>query len=103
MKEEVKVHVYYLRGSNHTPYGTIVITQSGKVGVALCHTGLDQFDRRRGVRIAYGRAIHGRITHQMPDIQGYVREEVIESVSRLHEIQKIGKLPLNYTIPGDWS
>lgn len=95
----IKCHVVYLR-NGRKPYGTAVVLEDGRMGVSLCHEGLDHFQKKLGVRIALGRALQGEpgSCALMKNRRG---DEVFDVVDRLMKTHSEGRLPPNYIFEGE--
>lgn len=51
--------VRYLRDSKNRPFATIVAINKDSIGVSICNTEKDCFNKQRGRQIAVGRAERG--------------------------------------------
>lgn len=60
--------VKHLRDAQHRPFATIVAIDRNKIGVAICNTGKDNFNRKRGITIAKARAELG-VSGKLPNRQ----------------------------------
>lgn len=93
----MKVHLFYLRKRN-VPFGALVMDENGNLGLSLCHSKLDHFEKRRGAQIAADRCILGAGPRASVLVSHHHRDIIHTEIDRLTDMQAQGKLPLNYQV-----